>query len=250
MESYLCPFEDCRLEFPTCPISEHHRSKEQLIQDLFGLQDDLRHGQVDRHYIRYLGQRNKLEEIKFLYYLGYDVSPSLSGACHSASDGSPESHINVVIDWLLSIGTPIPEGVLNPLVCSGYVDAFDKLVAAGAVPNLVDFHCACECGKNAIIRRFLQLGFDITSQDEKGYNGIHCAAYNGYDETVSELFDLGVQPIPLPNGETILHIACFVGNEEMIRKFLPIVPITRTNEGKLPFEYDSYRNPNIRALFP
>lgn len=99
---------------------------------------------------------------------------------------------------------------------------------------------AARAGDTAILNEFIEAGFDLNSQDGKGYTALILAAYNGHGEVVSQLIEAGADPcVEDKRGNTALMGAIFKGELRIARRLLAseCSPNQRNNAGQTPAMY-------------
>ncbi|XP_046571003.1 ankyrin repeat and KH domain-containing protein mask-like [Haliotis rubra] len=110
----------------------------------------------------------------------------------------------------------------------GHKDVFDVLVKAGTYLSQVSnnkqtiLHLACRGGNTEIIKYLLKhTTVDIDSRDASGWTPVMQAAIRGHKDAFDVLVESGADLSQVSNNkETILHMACGVGNVDIIMYLL------------------------------
>ena len=99
---------------------------------------------------------------------------------------------------------------------------------------------AARQGDQEVLNEFIQAGYDLDRQDEKGYTALILAAYNGHAEAVDQLLAAGANPCTEDKrGNTALMGAIFKGELRIARTLLKAEcsPDQRNNAGQTPAMY-------------
>lgn len=99
---------------------------------------------------------------------------------------------------------------------------------------------AARQGEQTILGEFIQAGYDLNSQDGKGYTALILAAYNGRADAVEQLLAAGADPcIEDRRGNTALMGAIFKGELRIAKRLLDsdCNPDQRNNAGQTPAMY-------------
>ncbi|WXL25750.1 ankyrin repeat domain-containing protein [Ectopseudomonas mendocina] len=117
----------------------------------------------------------------------------------------------------------------------------DQLNQATVSQRLADYlFNAARQGDQAILNEFIQAGYDLDRQDQKGYTALILAAYNGHADAVDLLLAAGANPCTEDKrGNTALMGAIFKGELRIARTLLNAAcnPDQRNNAGQTPAMY-------------
>lgn len=125
------------------------------------------------------------------------------------------------------------------LVCANLSAAEDSPVSIEQQLKSYLFNAARN-GDNEILNEFIQAGYDLNSQDEKGYTALILAAYNGHLSSVEQLLAAGANPCTEDKrGNTALMGAIFKGELRIAKLLLDAdcSPDQRNNAGQTPAMY-------------
>jgi uncharacterized protein len=80
---------------------------------------------------------------------------------------------------------------------------------------------AARAGDNEILTEFIQAGYNLNSQDDKGYTALILAAYNGHLDSVEQLLEAGADPcVEDKRGNTALLGAIFKGELRIAKRLM------------------------------
>lgn len=99
---------------------------------------------------------------------------------------------------------------------------------------------AARQGDNEILSEFINAGYDLNVQDDKGYTALILAAYNGHADSVEQLLAAGANPCAEDKrGNTALMGAIFKGELRIAKRLLDAQcsPDQRNNAGQTPAMY-------------
>jgi uncharacterized protein len=99
---------------------------------------------------------------------------------------------------------------------------------------------AARQGDQAVLGQFIQAGYDLDTQDTKGYTGLILAAYHGQAQAVEQLLAAGANPCAQDlRGNTALMGAIFKGELGIARRLLdaPCNPDQRNANGQTAAMY-------------
>ncbi|XP_071098491.1 putative ankyrin repeat protein RF_0381 [Haliotis cracherodii] len=121
---------------------------------------------------------------------------------------------------------------------SGNKGTFDLLLLNGANPSLTGddnetvLHAACDGGNIDIVRHIIG-DFGINARGENGHTPLMLAVGGGHTDVVDFLVDHGADVNMVNNGgDSLLHLACEVGNLDMVKRVISYVDINlRDNFG-------------------
>jgi ankyrin repeat protein len=99
---------------------------------------------------------------------------------------------------------------------------------------------AARAGDAVILTEFIEAGYDLNTQDGKGYTALILAAYNGRNAAVAQLLAAGANPCTEDQrGNTALMGAIFKGEVRIARRLLKAdcSPDQRNQAGQTPAMY-------------
>lgn len=83
------------------------------------------------------------------------------------------------------------------------------------------FFDAARRGDQAMLKEFVEAGFDLDVQDAKGYTALILAAYHGHGGAVEQLLEAGADPcVQDARGNTALMGAIFKGEVRIARRLI------------------------------
>ena len=80
---------------------------------------------------------------------------------------------------------------------------------------------AARSGDQQMLNEFIQAGFDLNAQDDKGYTALILSAYNGQAKAVEQLLEAGADPcVEDKRGNTALLGAIFKGQVRIAKRLM------------------------------
>ena len=162
----------------------------------------------------------------------------------------------------LNIGNRCGKRVLHIACMKGSLNMVEKLLVAGANPNVLDddantpLHNACQGGFVHIVDRLIRKGASCTAKNKLGYIPLHYACSKGYvqcaqriiaDNTSYQLrittkYMHGDTPLTVKDPTTqkvIFHHACEQGNREVVKMLIKegADPTVQDFQGFTPLHY-------------
>ncbi|HBN9878873.1 ankyrin repeat domain-containing protein [Pseudomonas aeruginosa] len=112
--------------------------------------------------------------------------------------------------------------ILAGLLLAAVVAQAGEMHAVEVEARLRDyFFDAARRGDQAMLKEFVEAGFDLDVQDAKGYTALILAAYHGHGGAVEQLLEAGADPcVQDARGNTALMGAIFKGEVRIARRLI------------------------------
>ena len=124
------------------------------------------------------------------------------------------------------------------LLDGAYAQASDAESTQDTLKNYL--FTAARSGDTAMLKEFIEAGFDLNTADSKGYTALILAAYNGHLPAVEQLLEAGADPcVQDKRGNTALLGAIFKGEVKIAKRLLDsdCSPDQRNYAGQTPAMY-------------